>query len=63
MANMFSSKIGRRGRKVINHPVRATAMNFTEEFSEMYDNFSQDWQARARALRMRKEAELNLKYQ
>lgn len=61
MAYMFSSKIGRRGRKIINHPVRTTDMNFTDEFSELYDNFSRNWQVRARELRQRKEA--ILKYQ
>ncbi len=61
MANIFS-KAARKGRKVINQPTPISEMDFTDEFVEMYDQLSANWQRQARDLVQRREAALNLKY-
>jgi hypothetical protein len=62
MANPFTSNIGRRGKKVLNHPVRISDMDVSEDFADLYEKISEDWQKRAQDLLRRREAAI-LKYQ
>jgi hypothetical protein len=56
MAHPFASNIGRRGKRVLNHPVRVSDIDVSEDFAELYEKISEDWQRRAKDLLTRREA-------